>query len=118
MLSDHAYVLEDIIRAVAKLVHDNAEGELSEAEVTEAFYKVLDRAISLIIKNVADYTMEKAITQYGLLKTFSECAYIGINAPNIEDLYTVVLRKDIPVTLEINEGMLMDFYTTEYLMEN
>jgi hypothetical protein len=112
----HIYVIEDTIMEACRIIRKNADGELNEAEVTEEFHKVLERAIAVQIIKVSQDVMEKAITQYGIGRALSD--YIGNNVPDVEDLYNVVLRKEVECMIKENEGMIMDYYTTDYLMED
>ena len=111
----HIYAIENTIMEACFIVYMNRDGEMSEAEITEEFYKVLERAIAVQIVKVSQDVMEKAITQYGIGRALSD--YRGDNVPDVEDLYNVVLRKEVECMIKENEGTIMDYYGTEYLMK-
>jgi hypothetical protein len=112
----HIYVIENTIMEACRIIHKNAEGELSDEEVKREFSRVLERTIAVEIRKVSQDVMEKAITQYGIGRALSD--YIGDNVPDVEDLYSVVLKREVIFTVRENEGMIMDYYTTDYLMND
>jgi len=117
---EHIYAIQDTIWEACRIIRKNAEGELSKEEVTREFHHVLERAIAVIIIKVNQNVMEKAIAQYGIGRALSD--YRSDNVPDVEDLYNVVLKREIIFRIKEDErrdseGILMEFYNNGYLME-
>jgi len=118
---EHIYAIENTIWEACRIVRKNAEGELSEAEIKIQVSRVIERAIVVTIMKMSQDVMEKAITQYGIGRALSD--YRGDNVPDVEDLYSVVLKREIIFRIKEDErreseGIIMEFYNNGYLMED